>query len=158
MSASRVFENLTKNQYVGVGLAAVVVAVAAYFLLKKAGTDLGQGLKKLANSAADATGYDAISSDLAGLGDFSPDTTNSTFVSWYDPTQRTVFFYYPTFPDGSKHIIGAGSINSDGTFDYDGNGYRLGNAKAGDVRAYPYDILGGTNFGTTPGGDRKSVV
>ena len=146
MSASKVFENLTRNQYVGVGLAAVVVVTAAYFLLKKAASDTAKGLNTLATKAADATG---LPQAFAAIADSAPDASGATFASWYDPTARTVFFYWLTFPDGSSHFVGAGSVGSDGTFDYNGAPYRIGNSKAGDLRAYSYDD---TDFGITTGG------
>jgi glutamine cyclotransferase len=155
MSASRVFENLTRNQYVGVGLAGVVVVVAVYFLVKKAASDTAKGLDTLATKLAKATGLksasDSISQASAAIADSSPDANGATFSSWYDPTQRTVWFYWLTFPDGSSHFIGAGSVNSDGTFDYNGDPYRIGNSKAGDLRAYAYDTLP-VDFGVTGGG------
>ncbi|MGH8210653.1 MAG: hypothetical protein ACREU6_13875, partial [Steroidobacteraceae bacterium] len=63
---------------------------------------------------------------------------------------RTVFFYWLTFPDGTSHFVGAGSVASDATFDYNGTGYRIGNSKAGDLRAYAFDAT--ANFGATAGG------
>jgi hypothetical protein len=135
-SASKVLENLTRNQYVGVGLAGVVVATAVYFLLKKAASDTARGVKTLATDAANATG---LPQAFAALTDSAPDTSGTSFSSWYDPTQRTVLFYWLTFPDGSSHFLGAGSVNSDGTFDYDGTSYRIGNSKAGDLRAYLWE-------------------
>lgn len=147
MTAARVFENLTRNQYVGVGLAAAVVAVVGYFLIKKAASDTAKGVKTLATDVANATG---LPQAFAAIADSSPDASNATWSSWYDPTQRTVWFYWLTFPDGSSHFIGAGSVNSDATFDYNGAGYRIGNSKAGDLRAYPYDP--GLDFGVTGGG------
>ena len=131
--SSKVLENLTRNQYVGVGLAAVIVVTAVYFLLKKAASDTSKGLSTLATKAADATG---LPQAFAAIADSSPDADGSSWASWYDPTQRTVFFYWLTFPDGESHIVGAGSVNSDGTFDYDMTLYRIGNSKAGDLRAY----------------------
>ncbi|HXI52368.1 MAG TPA: hypothetical protein VNH84_12710 [Candidatus Saccharimonadales bacterium] len=133
---SKVLENLTRNQYVGVGLAAVVVAAAVYFLIKKAASDTAAGVKSLATAAANATG---LPQAFAAVADSSPDTSGATFASWYDPTARTVFFYWLTFPDGSSHFVGAGSVGSDASFDYDGTGYRIGNSKAGDLRAYAWD-------------------
>lgn len=133
---SKVLENLTRNQYVGVGLAAVVVAAAVYFLVKKAASDTANGVKSLATAAANATG---LPQAFAAIADSSPDAAGSTWASWYDPTARTVFFYWLTFPDGGSHFVGAGSVGSDATFDYDGTGYRIGNSKAGDLRAYAWD-------------------
>lgn len=130
---SKVLENLTRNQYVGVGLAAVVVATAVYFLLKKAASDTAAGVKSFATAAANATG---LPQAFAAVADSSPDADGSTWASWYDPTARSVFFYWLTFPDGSSHFIGAGSVGSDGTFDSDGTLYRIGTSKAGDLRAY----------------------
>jgi hypothetical protein len=152
MSASKVFENLTRNQYVGVAVAGAVVAVILYFLVKKAASDTAKGVKTIATDVANATG---LPQAAAAIADSSPDATGATFASWYDPTARTVFFYWLTFPDGSSHIIGAGSVGSDGTFDYNGQGYRIGNSKAGDLRAYAYAAntdLGGVDFGVTGGG------
>jgi hypothetical protein len=143
---SKVLENLTRNQYVGVGLAAVVVAAALYFLLKKAASDTAKGVKSLATAAANATG---LPQAFAAIADSSPDQAGATWASWYDPTARTVFFYWLTFPDGSSHLIGAGSVGSDATFDYNGTGYRIGNSKAGDLRAYTYDP--NLDFGVTGG-------
>ena len=144
---SKVLENLTRNPYVGVGLAGLVVAVGLYFLLKKAASDTANGVKSLATEAANATG---LPQAFAAVADSSPDQSGATFASWYDPTARTVFFYWLTFPDGSSHLIGAGSVGSDGTFDYNGAGYRIGNSKAGDLRAYSYDAS--VDFGVTGGG------
>lgn len=149
MSASRVFENLTRNQYVGLGLAAVVVAIAGYVIVKKIVSDVGSGAKKLGQAAVDAVTNTA---DQAGeLVVAAPDPTGATFVKWYDPTQRTVFFYWIPFPDGTHHIVGAGSVQSDGTFDYDGAPYRIGYDKVGDLRAYTYDPSS-ADFGVTGGG------
>jgi hypothetical protein len=137
---SKVLENLTRNPYVGLGLTAVVVVVSAYFLLKKAASDTAAGVSSLATKLVDATGLSSASASLgqagAAIADSSPDTDGSTWSSWYDPTARTVFFYWLTFPDGTHHFVGAGSVASDATFDYDGVAYRIGNSKAGDLRAY----------------------
>jgi hypothetical protein len=147
--SSKVLANLTRNQWVGVGLAGLVVAVGGYFLLKKVGLDLGKGLKSLADKTGLTSAANAIGQAGAALTDSSPDASGATWVSWYDPTQRTVLFYYLTFPDGGSHFVGAGSVQSDGTFDYSGTGYRIGNSKAGDLRAYPYEE---TDFGLIGGG------
>lgn len=144
---SKVWENLTRNPYVGLGLTVVVVAVAGYFLIKKAAADTAAGVKTLATDVANATG---LPQAFAAVADSSPDATNATWSSWYDPTSRTVFFYWLTFPDGSSHFIGAGSVNSDATFDYNGTVYRIGNSKAGDLRAY-LDNSNAVDFGTTGG-------
>ncbi len=143
MSSNKVLENLTKNQYVGVGLAAVVVAVAAYFLLKKIGSDTTTALGKAAKWVGDNTGIvaagDAISQASAAIIDSQPDSGMDTWASWYDPTTRSVFFYYLTFPDGNSHFVGGSSVATDATFIYsDGNTYRIGNSKLGDLRAYPW--------------------
>lgn len=144
---SKVWENLTRNPYVGVGLTVVVVAVAGYFLIKKAASDTAAGVKTLATDVANATG---LPQAFAAVADSSPDATNATFASWYDPTSRTVLFYWLTFPDGSSHFIGAGSVGSDATFDYNGTAYRIGNSKAGDLRAY-LDNTSAVDFGVTGG-------
>src|SRR5579872_4596879 len=115
---SKVWENLTRNQYVGLALAGLVVAVAGYFLVKKAASDTAKGVKSLATDAANATG---LPQALAAIADSAPDASNATWASWYDPTARTVFFYWLTFPDGRSHLLGAGSVGSDGTFDFDGD-------------------------------------
>jgi hypothetical protein len=146
---SKVWENLTRNPYVGVGLTAVIVAAAGYFLIKKAASDTAKGVKSLATNVANATG---LPQAFAAVADSAPDATNATWMSWYDTTSRTVFFYWLTFPDGSSHFIGAGSVASDATFDYNGTGYRIGNSKAGDLRAYPSSAGGDVNFGATGGG------
>jgi hypothetical protein len=147
MSASRVFENLTRNQYVGLGLAALVVAIGGYFIVKKIVVDLKNGVKDLGKSAVHAV---TSTADQAGeLLVAAPDETGATFDKWYDPTQRTVFFYWIPFPDGTHHIVGAGSVQSDGTFDYDGTLYRIGYDKIGDLRAYAGT---GADFGVTGGG------
>jgi hypothetical protein len=147
MSTSKVFENLTRSQYVGVGLAALVVLVGAYFIVKKIISDVGSGVKNLGTAAVDAV---TSTADRAGeLIVAAPDQTGSTFVKWYDPTQRTVFFYWIPFPDGTHHIVGAGSVQSDGTFDYDGTNYRIGYDKVGDLRAY---LPGSVDFGVSQGG------
>lgn len=145
--SNKVWENLTKNSYVGVGLTVVVVAVVGYFLIKKAASDTAAGVKSLASDVANATG---LPQAFAAVADSSPDATNATFVSWYDPTARTAWFYWLTFPDGNSHFVGAGSVNSDGTFDYNGTGYRIGNSKAGDLRAY-LDNSTAVDFGVTGG-------
>ena len=132
---SKTLENLTRDPWVGVGLAGLVVAVGLYFLLKKAGTDTLSFITDIPAKIGEATG---LSQDAAAIADDSPDSTGATFASWYDPTARTVFFYYLTFPDGDHHFVGAGSVNSDATFDYDGTPYRIGNSKAGDLRAYAW--------------------
>lgn len=77
-----------------------------------------------------------MGSQVAELGDTMPDPTNLTWAGWYDPTQRTVFFYVLTFPDGSQHIIWNSSVNPDGTLEFDGDLYRIGVDKAGGLRAY----------------------
>jgi hypothetical protein len=137
---SKVLENLTRNSYVGLGLTAVIVVVSAYFLLKKAAKDTADGVSSIATKLVDATGIGSVSASLgqagAAIADSSPDTDNATLASWYDPTARTVFFYWLTFPDGAHHFVGAGSVGSDATFDYNGSPYRIGNSKAGDLRAY----------------------
>ena len=132
---SRVLENLTRNQYVGLALTGLVVAVGVYFLAKRAGTSVVDYVTSIPAKIGAATG---LTQDAAALADSSPDTSGDTWASWYDPTQRTVWFYYLTFPDGSSHFVGAGSVNSDATFDYDGMMYRIGNSKAGDLRAYTW--------------------
>ncbi len=145
---SKVWENLTRNPYVGVGLTAVIVAVAGYFLIKKAASDTAKGVKSLATDVANSTG---IPQAFAAVADSAPDATNSTWASWYDPTLRNVWFYWLTFPDGNSHFIGAGSVNSDGTFDYNGTPYRIGNSKAGDLRAYTTSAGTDVDFGLTGG-------
>lgn len=137
MSTAKILENLTRNQYVGLGLVGAVVVVGAYFLVKKIIADVKSGVTNLGTAAAHAIGSTA---DQAGeLFSASPDPDGSTFVKWYDPTERSVFFYWIPFPDGAHHFLGAGSVLSDGTFDYDGVGYRIGYDKIGDLRAYPWD-------------------
>lgn len=80
-----------------------------------------------------------IGNQFAELGDHSADPDNLTFASWYDPTQRTVFFYVLTFPDGSQHWIWNSSVSPDGTFQWDdGALYRIGVDRAGGLRAYGY--------------------
>lgn len=136
-SAGKVFENLTRNPYVGVGLAGAVVVVGAYFLLKKILADVKSGVSNLGTAA-----YHAVTgtADQAGeLLSASPDPDGATFVKWYDPTQRSVFFYWIPFPDGAHHFVGAGSVRSDATFDYDGTSYRIGLDKIGDLRAYLWE-------------------
>jgi hypothetical protein len=77
--------------------------------------------------------------DQAGeLFDFTADPNAQTFASWYDPTQRTVFFYWLTFPDGVHHAVWSSDVNTDGTFSQDGVLYRIGTDKAGGLRAYQY--------------------
>lgn len=152
---SKVWENLTRNPYVGLGLTAVIVATAGYFLLKKAASDTAAGVSSLASKVAAATGLTAAASSVsqasAAIADGSPDASGATFASWYDPTARTVFFYWLTFPDGTHHFIGAGSVGADGTFDDNGTPYRIGNSKAGDLRAYAYDASIPFDFGITGG-------
>lgn len=95
--------------------------------------ELVQGVKGVGHTAGE------MGDQLAELGDSSADPTNATFYSWYDPTTRTVFFYVLTFPDGSHHVLWNSSVNQDGTFVWDdGQTYRIGNDKAGGLRAYPY--------------------
>lgn len=95
---------------------------------------LVQTLKKPAAAAASV--YDQTSE----LFDKTPDPGGQTFASWYDPTQRVVFFYYLTFPDGQQHLVWASGVQSDGTFVYSGDNalYRIGNDKSGGLRAYAY--------------------
>lgn len=82
-----------------------------------------------------------VGSQVAELGDRMADPTNATWVSWYDPTTRTVFFYVLTFPDGSQHWIWGSSVNADGTFVWGDNyTYRIGTDRAGGLRAYPYQV------------------
>lgn len=91
----------------------------------------------------------SIYDQASELFDTMPDPSAASFASWYDPTQRIVFFYYLTFPDGSQHTVWASSVQSDGTFiGSDGALYRIGNDKSGGLRAYAYSPLGGA----TPGG------
>jgi hypothetical protein len=139
MSSTKVWENLTKNPYVGVGLTAVVVAVAGYFLLKKAASDSAAGLSTIFTKVSDATGLTTLGQSLTAVTDTQTDPGTDTLASWYDPTQRTVFFYYLTFPDGTSHFVGASSVNTDGTFIYSQITYRIGTSKAGDLRAYPWN-------------------
>lgn len=90
----------------------------------------------------------SIYNQTAELLDTTPDPTNQTFASWYDPTQRIVFVYYLTFPDGNQHLVSASNVQSDGTFNYsDGNTYRIGNDKSGGLRAYAYNYS--PDFGVT---------
>ena len=140
--SNKVWENLTRNPYVGLGLTAVVVAFAGYFLIRKAASDTSKGLSTLATKLVDASGLGSVSDSLsqatAALSDSQQDTGTNTLASWYDPTQRTVFFYYLTFPDGTSHFVGASSVATDGTFTRDTVGYRIGTSRAGDLRAYPW--------------------
>jgi hypothetical protein len=94
---------------------------------------LVQGLKQAAKTPTD------VYNQTSELFDTTPDPGALTFASWYDPTQRIVFFYYLTFPDGNQHLVWASSVQSDGTFVYsDNNLYRIGNDKSGGLRAYAY--------------------
>lgn len=113
-------------------LAVMVGLGAALYLLYGlvAGFDKA---KKTATSMYDQTGE---------LFDRSPDPTGDTFVSWYDPTQRIVFFYYLTFPDGSQHFVWASDVNTDGTFVSNDTLYRIGTDRSGGLRAYDYSSMG----------------
>lgn len=75
-------------------------------------------------------------SQLGELGDSTQDPSASTFASWYDPTQRVVFFYWLTFPDGNHHLVFNSDVATDGTFTYDSANYRIGVDKSGGLRAY----------------------
>jgi hypothetical protein len=72
----------------------------------------------------------------AEIFDFTPDYNNSTWVSWFDPTERPVAFYWLTFPDGVHHFIWSSTVQADGSFYYDDIAYRIGIDKAGGLRAY----------------------
>lgn len=143
MSNAKVWQNLTANPYVGLGLTAVVVAIAGYFLLKKAASDTAAGVKSFATGLADVTGLTTASTVFGSTGnalaDNQSDTGTDTLASWYDPTLRTVFFYYLTFPDGNHHFVGASAVATDGTFVKDTLSYRIGTSRAGDLRAYNWN-------------------
>jgi len=95
-----------------------------------------QGAKKPLQTVA------SIANQTSELFDTTPDPGAQTFASWYDPTQRIVFFYYLTFPDGSQHFVWASDVNQDGTFTYDGALYRIGTDNSGGLRAYSYVYQG----------------
>lgn len=138
----KILQNLTRNQWVGVGIVGLLVATGAYFLIKKIGSDTTSALGKGAKWFGDHTGLtaagDSIGTFFNAVADSSPDGGTDTLASWYDPTQRSVFFYDLTFPDGQSHFVGGSSVNPDGTFIRSGITYRIGNSKMGDLRAYPW--------------------
>jgi hypothetical protein len=95
--------------------------------------ELVNGLKQVGHTAGE------MGSQVAELGDSTADPDSATFYSWYDPTTRTVFLYVLTFPDGNHHVVWNSSVHTDGTFIWnDGQTYRIGNDKAGGLRAYLY--------------------
>jgi hypothetical protein len=97
--------------------------------------ELTKGFKQIGATAGD------IGNQVAELGDSTADPNNSTFASWYDPTTRTVFFYWLTFPNGTHHMVWNSSVQTDGTFTWDDSQtYRIGNDKAGGLRAYLYQL------------------
>jgi hypothetical protein len=80
-----------------------------------------------------------IGSQVSELADTTPDPAGVTWAAWYDPTQRNVFFYILTFPDGNHHMVWSSSVQTDGTFVWnDGQTYRIGTDKAGGLRSYLY--------------------
>lgn len=100
-----------------------VIGVIAYEVYKKV-SSVGQTATDIGNQVSE-------------LGDTTADPQGLTFASWYDPTQRTVFFYWLTFPDGNHHLVWSSSVAADGTFVFsDGTEYRIGVDKAGGLRAY----------------------
>lgn len=127
--SNKVLENLTKNPYVGLGLTALVVAVAGYFLVKKAATDTAAGVKTLATDVVGAV-------VPSWLSDNQVDAGTTTLKSWYNPVGDGNIFYYVTFPDGTSHFVW--SVNTDGSFTQSDVTYRLGNSTLGDIRAYPW--------------------
>lgn len=103
------------------------ILIGLYFVYS-----LFQKAKQIGATATD------IGNQVAEIGDSTADPSNATFASWYDPTQRSVFVYYLTFPDGNHHFVWASGVATDGTFTYSGDGmpYRIGVDKAGGLRAY----------------------
>lgn len=79
-----------------------------------------------------------VGNQLSEVFDVTADPNASTFASWYDPTQRVVFFYWLTFPDGNHHMVMSGDVNTDGTFSTSDGNYRIGTDKSGGLRAYIY--------------------
>ena len=110
------------------GIKYALLAAGLYLLY-----DTLQGVKKIGAGATD------MGNQLSELGDNTPDPTGDTFASWYDPTIRTVFFYYLTFPDGGHHLLWNSSVHTDGTFvGDDGMTYKIGVSRSGGLRAYAY--------------------
>lgn len=72
----------------------------------------------------------------AEIFDFTPDFNNTTWASWFDPTERPVVFYWLTFPDGVHHWVWSSDVQADGSFYYNDTPYRIGVDKAGGLRAY----------------------
>lgn len=87
-------------------------------------------VEKVGKTASDMT------NQVAEVFDTTADPDNNTWASWYDPTQRVVFFYWLTFPDGNHHMVLSGDVNTDGTFSDGDTTYRIGVDKAGGLRAY----------------------
>jgi hypothetical protein len=80
-----------------------------------------------------------IGSEVNELADTTADPAGVTWAAWYDPTQRNVFFYILTFPDGNHHMVWSSSVQTNGTFVWnDGQTYRIGRDKAGGLRSYLY--------------------
>jgi len=104
--------------WIGVGLAA---GVALVVWLRKKNFDPNKG-----------TPYEGFG--LPGtLGNFfnqllggAPEAAASAIGDWFvpDPAGDSVF-YIVNFPDGERHAIGAGTVASDGTFDYNSVHYRI---------------------------------
>lgn len=131
------------------------IALAGYVLYKVFGAAKTLTAPLVAAGQAGADIYNQTSE----LGDTTPDPTANTWASWYDPTQRSVFVYVLTFPDGNHHVIFGSDVQADGTLMYAGALYRIGLDKAGGLRAYEYSpVLGNgppaivTVGGATPGG------
>lgn len=124
------------------------LGLAAYVLYKIFGAaqTVAQGAAAVGQGAAN------IYNQTSELLDTSPDPNAATWASWYDPTQRSVFVFVLTFPDGSHGVVWGSSVQPDGTFTSSGNLYRIGNDKSGGLRAYDYSpVLGdGAPAITTP--------
>lgn len=93
---------------------------------------LVNGIKSVGKTASD------MAAQAGELMDTTADPDGSTLASWYDPTQRIVFFYWLTFPDGNHHMVMSGDVNTDGTFSTSDGNFRIGVDKSGGLRAYSY--------------------
>lgn len=130
MSVGQRLGTSPSQDYVLLGL----LAIGGYVLYK-----VFSGVEKIASGAAAAGAQVADVYDQASeVFDTTPDPSAATWVGWYDPTQRSVFVYVLTFPDGSHGIVWGHDVQSDGTFVKNNSLYRIGTDKSGGLRAYQY--------------------
>lgn len=100
---------------------------------------LGKGIAAAGAEVAD------IGAQTGEFFDTMQDPSAQTWAQWYDPTQRSVFVYVLTFPDGNHHLVWGHDVQADGTFTFSNGLYRIGTDKTGGLRAYKYDPSVGDN-------------